>query len=181
MSEDFILTAFRKMGEDPQAVKLMKYKMTNMAAGYCFVTFMSNELVVDAMKKLNGKPIPGTDPIVSFRLDCARNNAEGPDYSCWVGISMDVDDYLLYKTFASRYCSVRSAQVMRNRLDRQSMEHGFVRFGDEREKNLAIKQMSGFVGLGERPLNVREAVRQSEMYPCLKGWLEFLKTEPDAN
>lgn len=74
MTENFILNAFRKMGEDPQAVKLMKNKYTGEAAGYCFVNFMSDEQAIDAMHKLNGKPIPGTNPVVRFRLNSASNN-----------------------------------------------------------------------------------------------------------
>ena len=37
MSENFILAAFRKMGEDPLTIKLMRNKYTGEAAGYCFV------------------------------------------------------------------------------------------------------------------------------------------------
>lgn len=74
MSENFILTAFRKLGEDPQAVKLMKNKYTGEPAGYCFVNFLSDDQAIDAMHRLNGKPIPGTNPIVRFRLNSASNN-----------------------------------------------------------------------------------------------------------
>lgn len=74
MTENFILTAFRKMGEEPQAVKLMKNKWSGEAAGYCFVNFMNDEQAIDAMHKLNGKSIPGTNPVVRFRLNSASNN-----------------------------------------------------------------------------------------------------------
>lgn len=57
MSENFILAAFRKMGEDPQTVKLMRNKYTGDPAGYCFVSFGTDEQAVDAMHKLNGTPI----------------------------------------------------------------------------------------------------------------------------
>lgn len=74
MTENYILTAFRTMGEHPQAVKLMRNKYTGEAAGYCFVNFLSDEQAIDAMHKLNGKPIPGTNPVVRFRLNSASNN-----------------------------------------------------------------------------------------------------------
>lgn len=59
MSEAFILNAFHKMGEEPQTVRLMRNKYTGEPAGYCFVNFLSDEQAIDAMHKLNGKPIPG--------------------------------------------------------------------------------------------------------------------------
>jgi RNA recognition motif-containing protein len=51
MTESFILAAFRKMGEDPMTVKLMKNKFTGEAAGYCFVSFVTDESAVNAMHK----------------------------------------------------------------------------------------------------------------------------------
>ncbi|XP_058816369.1 tRNA selenocysteine 1-associated protein 1-like, partial [Topomyia yanbarensis] len=74
MTESFILAAFRKLGEDPQTVKLMRNKYTGEPAGYCFVSFKTDEAAIDAMHKLNGKPIPGTNPLVRFRLNSATNN-----------------------------------------------------------------------------------------------------------
>lgn len=59
MTENFVIAAFRKMGEEPQTVRLMRNKYTGEPAGYCFVNFMSDEQAIDAMHKLNGKPIPG--------------------------------------------------------------------------------------------------------------------------
>lgn len=45
------------MGEQPQTVRLMRNKYTGEPAGYCFVNFLSDEQAVDAMHKLNGKPM----------------------------------------------------------------------------------------------------------------------------
>lgn len=96
MTENYILTAFRTMGEHPMAVKLMKNKYTGDAAGYCFVSFLSDEQAIDAMHKLNGKPIPGTNPVVRFRLNSASNNVRS--------LSSTADYFLMPTPFFS-HCS----------------------------------------------------------------------------
>jgi len=62
MSESFITGAFQKMGEYPKNVKLMRNKNTGETAGYAFVDFYDP---VSVMHKLNGKYIPGTNPVSS--------------------------------------------------------------------------------------------------------------------
>lgn len=68
------------------------------------------------MHKLNGKPIPGTFPVVRFRLNTAsresRANMQSErEFSVWVGdLSPDVDDYSLYRVFASKYNSIKTAK-----------------------------------------------------------------------
>uniref|UniRef100_A0A1B0CKS9 tRNA selenocysteine-associated protein 1 n=1 Tax=Lutzomyia longipalpis TaxID=7200 RepID=A0A1B0CKS9_LUTLO len=159
MTENFIMAAFQKMGEDPQTVKLMRNKYTGEPAGYCFVNFLNDEQAVDAMHKLNGKPIPGTNPVVRFRLNSASNQSKalpGADreFSVWVGdLSSDVDDYNLYRAFSSKYTSIKTAKVI---LDSSgfSKGYGFVRFGLEEEQKNALYEMNGFIGLGSRPLKI---------------------------
>lgn len=163
MTENFILAAFRKMGEDPQTVKLMRNKYTGEPAGYCFVNFLNDEQAIDAMHKLNGKPIPGTNPIVRFRLNSASNQSKllGPndrEFSVWVGdLSADVDDYSLYRAFSAKYSSIRSAKVI---LDGNgfSKGYGFVRFGLEDEQKSALYDMNGYIGLGSKALKICNAV-----------------------
>lgn len=68
------------------------------------------------MHKLNGKPIPGTFPVVRFRLNTASREARANmqaerEFSVWVGdLSPDVDDYSLYRVFASKYNSIKTAK-----------------------------------------------------------------------
>lgn len=162
MSENFIMAAFRKMGEDPQTVKLMRNKYTGEPAGYCFVHFQTDEIAVDAMHKLNGKPIPGTNPIVRFRLNSASNQSKLPgnerEFSVWVGdLSSDVDDYSLYRVFSTKYTSIKAAKVI---LDGSgfSKGYGFVRFGLEDEQKAALYEMNGFIGLGSKALKICNAV-----------------------
>lgn len=115
MTESFILSAFRKMGETPLNVKVMRNKFTGEPAGYCFVHFANDEEAIDAMHKLNSKPIPGTNPVVRFRLNNASNNANRQfvdrEFSVWVGdLSPDVDDYNLYRVFSSKYNTIKTAK-----------------------------------------------------------------------
>lgn len=63
MTESFIMNAFHKMNEQPQTVKVMRNRYTGEPAGYCFVHFPTDEMALDAMHKLNGKAIPGSNPV----------------------------------------------------------------------------------------------------------------------
>lgn len=162
MTENFIIAAFHKMGEDPQTVRLMRNKYTGEPAGYCFVNFQSDDQAIDAMHKLNGKPIPGTNPIVRFRLNSASNSNKLPgnerEFSVWVGdLSSEVDDYSLYRAFSNKYSSIKTAKVI---LDSSgfSKGYGFVRFGLEEEQKSALFLMNGYVGLGTKPLKICNAV-----------------------
>ncbi|ALC38557.1 CG15440 [Drosophila busckii] len=162
MTENFIIAAFRKMGEDPTTVRLMRNKYTGEPAGYCFVNFISDDHALDAMHKLNGKPIPGTNPIVRFRLNSASNSYKLPgnerEFSVWVGdLSSDVDDYSLYKVFSSKYTSIKTAKVILDSLG-FSKGYGFVRFGIEDEQKSALYDMNGYIGLGTKPIKICNAV-----------------------
>jgi hypothetical protein len=151
------------MGEEPMTVKLMKNKFSGEPAGYCFVSFVTDEFAVKAMHKLNGKPIPGTNPIVRFKLNSAttsQNKALLADreFSVWVGdLSSDVDDYNLYRVFSGKYQSIKTAKVI---MDDSgfSRGYGFVKFGLEEEQKSALYEMNGYIGLGSKALKICSAV-----------------------
>ncbi|KAL1501568.1 hypothetical protein ABEB36_006868 [Hypothenemus hampei] len=162
MTESFILTAFRKMGEMPLSVKVMRNKFTGEPAGYCFVHFANDDEAIDAMHKLNSKPIPGTTPVVRFRLNNASNSTNRQlldrEFSVWVGdLSPDVDDYNLYRVFSSKYNTIKTAKVI---LDNNgfSKGYGFVRFGSEDEMRDSLITMNGYIGLGTKCLKISNAV-----------------------
>jgi len=162
MTESFILNAFRKMGETPLSVKVMRNKFTGEPAGYCFVHFANDDEAIDAMHKLNSKPIPGTNPVVRFRLNNASNNTSRQiidrEFSVWVGdLSPDVDDYNLYRVFSSKYNTIKTAKVI---LDNSgfSKGYGFVRFGSEDEMRDSLITMNGYIGLGTKSLKISNAV-----------------------
>lgn len=92
--------------------------------------------------------MPNTDQ--PFRLNWAtfssgdRRPEAGSDLSIFVGdLATDVTDALLLETFVSRYPSVKGAKVVVDVNSGRSKGYGFVRFGDENEKNRAITEMNG--------------------------------------
>lgn len=113
--------------------------------------------------RLNGKPIPGTNPIVRFKLNSAttsQNKALLADreFSVWVGdLSSDVDDYNLYRVFSAKYQSIKTAKVI---MDDSgfSRGYGFVKFGLEEEQKSALFEMNGYIGLGSKALKICSAV-----------------------
>lgn len=128
------------------------------------MSFVTDEAAVNAMHKLNGKPIPGTNnPVVRFKLNSAttsQNKALLADreFSIWVGdLSSDVDDYNLYRVFSSKYQSIKTAKVI---MDDSgfSRGYGFVKFGLEEEQKNALYEMNGYIGLGSKPLKICSAV-----------------------
>uniref|UniRef100_A0A1B6DME5 tRNA selenocysteine-associated protein 1 n=1 Tax=Clastoptera arizonana TaxID=38151 RepID=A0A1B6DME5_9HEMI len=162
MTESFIVTAFQRLGEKPLNIKVMRNRYTGEPAGYCFVHFQTDEEAINAMHKLNGKQIPNTSPAIRFRLNNANSteraiNADR-EFSLWIGdLSPDVDDYALYKAFASQYASVRTAKVV---LDSTgfSKGYGFIRFANEEDQKHCLTHMSGYKGLGSKPLKISGAV-----------------------
>ncbi|XP_060860100.1 tRNA selenocysteine 1-associated protein 1-like [Metopolophium dirhodum] len=165
MTESFITGAFQKMGEYPKNVKLIRNKNTGENAGYAYVDFYDP---VSVMQKLNGKYIPGTNPPVKFKLNHAgslgKTTASGTDFSVWLGkLSPDVDDYQLYKTFAYRYPSIRTAKVV---LDSSgfSKGYGFIDFGSKEEQEHCLNNMNGFPGLGSKPIKVSSVIPKSKRH-----------------
>lgn len=72
MTEQSVMSAFNQNGVWPLSVHLMRNKYTNESAGFCLVTFQTGEQAINAMSKLNGKPIPGTQPRILFWLINAK-------------------------------------------------------------------------------------------------------------
>ncbi|XP_037955273.1 tRNA selenocysteine 1-associated protein 1-like [Teleopsis dalmanni] len=159
MTEEFIGSAFRSLNEKVLSVRIIRDKKTGAIAGYGFVRFETYGRALTAMHRLNGKPIPGTRPIVRFKLNFPVNNNSNPfskekNYSVFVGeLSSDVDNYQLYYAFSSLYPSIMYANVIYNSSG-FSRGFGFVRFSSEAEQRLAAEQMNGFNGLGLKTIKV---------------------------
>jgi len=168
MDENFIIAAFRALGEENvQNVKVMKNRYTGHPAGYCFVNFSSDQAALTAMHKLNGKVIPNSQPPVRFKLNhsSTRGATSDKEFSLWVGdLTPDVDDFALYKTFGSRYNSIKTAKVIYD-PNGSSKGFAFVRFYSEDEYKDALTHMNGFKGLGQKPLKVSYAVPKKQHYP----------------
>ncbi|XP_008181741.1 tRNA selenocysteine 1-associated protein 1-like [Acyrthosiphon pisum] len=162
MTERFITRAFHKMGEYPNNVKLIRNTNTGEISGYAFVDFYDS---VSVMHKLNGKYIPNTNPPVKFKLNHAgKSTSINREFSVWLGIlGPGVDDYQLYKTFACRYPSIRTAKVV---LDRSGLSkgYGFIFFGSEEEQKHCLNNMNGFPGLGSKPIKVNRVIPKSKWH-----------------
>jgi len=157
MDEDFILKAMHSMGEtNILSIKVIKNKFTGGAAGYGFINFISDNVALTCMHKLNGKIIPGTQPPVRFKLNHNSNRLlpGEKNHSIWVGdLTPEVDDLSLYRFFSARFQSIVSAKVV---LDDSgfSKGFGFIRFNNETEQQTALTSMQGVSGLGGKPLKV---------------------------
>ena len=67
MDEEFIMKSLNSMGEtNILSIKTIKNKFTGGAAGYGFINFISDNVALTCMHKLNGKIIPGTNPPVRY-------------------------------------------------------------------------------------------------------------------
>jgi RNA recognition motif-containing protein len=165
MDEDFIQKALHMMGEvNLLSIKVIKNKFTGGAAGYGFINFISDQVALTCMHKLNGKIIPNTNPPVRFKLNHNSNRLlpGEKNHSIWVGdLTPEVDDLQLYKFFSARFQSIISAKVV---LDESgfSKGFGFIRFGNEQEQQTAMTSMMGVAGLGGKPIKVSIAVQKDK-------------------
>lgn len=66
MDENFIKQAFSAMGESPLGVKIITHRITGGSAGYCFVELADEESVERCVQRLNGKLVPGSNPVSLF-------------------------------------------------------------------------------------------------------------------
>ncbi|XP_038653054.1 tRNA selenocysteine 1-associated protein 1-like isoform X2 [Scyliorhinus canicula] len=71
MDESFIKQAFTAMGEPTVNVKIISNRMTGTLAGYCFVELADQTSADRCLHKLNGKPLPGSNPPKKFKLNYA--------------------------------------------------------------------------------------------------------------
>jgi len=166
MDEDFILKALHSMGEvNILSIKVIKNKFTGGAAGYGFINFISDQVALTCMHKLNGKVMPNTNPPVRFKLNHNSNRLlpGEKNHSIWVGdLTPEIDDLQLYRFFSARFQSIVSAKVV---LDDTgfSKGFGFIRFGNEQEQQTAMTSMMGVTGLGGKPIKVSIAVQKTKV------------------
>jgi len=114
MDEGFLQSSLEQMGEhNVVSIKVMKNKFTGEPASYGFINFDNDNHALTAMHKLNGKVIPNTNPPIRFKLNhqSTRLVPGEKDCSIWVGdLTPDVDDLALYKFFAQRFNTCRTAK-----------------------------------------------------------------------
>lgn len=160
VDENYLLSCFAHTGE-VLSIKIIRNKITGQPEGYGFVEFVSHAAAERILQTYNGTQMPGTEQ--TFRLNWAsfgigeRRPDAGPDHSIFVGdLAPDVTDYLLQETFRVQYPSVRGAKVVTDPNTGRSKGYGFVKFGDEMERNRAMTEMNG-VYCSTRPMRISAA------------------------
>lgn len=88
---------------------------------------------------------------------------QAPEYSVFVGdLSPEVTDAELKSTFLEKYASVLGAKVVTNPMTGSSKSFGFIRFGDEQERDEALTAMNGAACCG-RPIRVAPATKRTSV------------------
>ncbi|CAN1200128.1 Polyadenylate-binding protein RBP47B' [Linum perenne] len=160
IDENYLNSCFAHTGE-VISVKIIRNKLTGQPDGYGFVEFVSHQAAERVLQTYNGAQMPGTEQ--TFRLNWAsfgigeRRPDAGPEHSIFVGdLAPDVTDYLLQETFRTQYQSVRGAKVVTDPNTGRTKGYGFVKFGDEYERNRAMSEMNG-VYCSTRPMRISAA------------------------
>jgi RNA recognition motif-containing protein len=151
-------------------VKIIRNKQTGYSEGYGFVEFISHASAEKVLQAYNGTLMPNTEQ--PFRLNWAsfgigeRRPEAGPEHSIFVGdLAPDVTDYMLQETFRTRYPSVKGAKVVTDANTGRSKGYGFVRFGEEMERNRAMSEMNG-VYCSTRPMRISAATPKKALGPA---------------
>ncbi|KAG6515430.1 polyadenylate-binding protein RBP47-like [Zingiber officinale] len=157
MDENYLHSCFGHTGE-VVSIKVIRNKQTGQSEGYGFVEFHSHATADKVLQNFGSHLMPNTDQ--PFRLNWAsfsmgdKRSDIASDHSIFVGdLASDVTDILLHETFSTKYSSVKGAKVVVDANTGRSKGYGFVRFGDENEKKLAITEMNG-VYCSTRPMRI---------------------------
>ncbi|XP_008813036.2 polyadenylate-binding protein RBP47-like isoform X1 [Phoenix dactylifera] len=160
MEENYLHSCFGHTGE-VVSIKVIRNKQTGQSEGYGFVEFYTRAAAEKVLQNFVGHIMPNTDQ--PFRLNWAsfsmgdRRSDVASDHSIFVGdLAADVTDAMLQETFASKYPSVKGAKVVIDANTGRSKGYGFVRFGNDNEKTLAMTEMNG-VYCSSRPMRIGPA------------------------
>ncbi|WCJ36902.1 Polyadenylate-binding protein RBP47B' [Euphorbia peplus] len=124
VDESYLSSCFSHTGE-VVSIKIIRNKITGQPEGYGFVEFVSHGAAERILHTYNGTQMPAPD----------------------------VTDFLLQETFRANYPSVRGAKVVTDPNTGRSKGYGFVKFGDENERNRAMSEMNG-VYCSTRPMRI---------------------------
>mmetsp|Transcript_20773 Transcript_20773/g.40365 ORF Transcript_20773/g.40365 Transcript_20773/m.40365 type:complete len:355 (+) Transcript_20773:333-1397(+) len=178
MNEHWLLSTF-SMGGAVQVteVKVIRQRPSGQHAGYGFVEFGSQYEAQHVLNTFNNMHIPQHPSGKTFRLNWASHGLSGgkggasaaphgdhgsPEYALFVGdLAQDINDYQLVMAFR-HYPSVRNAKVVVDTTTGMSKGYGFVKFGDEEEKDRAMREMNGTF-ISTRQVRCSQAQKKSEM------------------
>lgn len=157
MDESYLHSCFGHTGE-VISIKVIRNKKTGQSEGYGFVEFFSHAAAEKVLQSFSGHMMPNTEQ--PFRLNWAsfsmgdKRSDAASDYSIFVGdLASDVSDAILQEIFAGKYSSVKGAKVVIDANTGRSKGYGFVRFGDDNERTLAMTEMNG-VFCSSRPMRL---------------------------
>nr|CAD1825129.1 unnamed protein product [Ananas comosus var. bracteatus] len=160
MDENYLHSCFGHTGE-VLSIKVIRSKQTGQSEGYGFVEFYTRAAAEKVLQSFSGHIMPNTDQ--PFRLNWAsfsmgdRRAEVASDHSIFVGdLASDVTDAVLQEIFATKYPSVKGAKVVIDANTGRSKGYGFVRFGDDNEKRLAMTEMNG-IYCSSRPMRIGPA------------------------
>ncbi|KAJ8501227.1 hypothetical protein OPV22_011779 [Ensete ventricosum] len=135
MDENYLHSCFGHTGE-VVSIKVIRNKQTGQSEGYGFVEFNSHATAEKVLQSFGSHLMPNTNH--PYRLNWAsfstgdKHSDLASDHSIFV---------------------VKGAKVVVDAHSGRSKGYGFVRFGDENEKKLAISEMNG-VYCSMRPMRV---------------------------
>ena len=157
MDENYLHGCFGHTGE-VIFIKVIRNKQTGKSEGYGFVEFFTHAVADKVIQTFAGHLMPNSDQ--PFRLNWAsfstgdRRSEIASGHSIFVGdLAPDVTDSLLQETFSTKYSSIKGAKVVIDANTGRSKGYGFVRFGDDYEKALAMTEMNG-IYCSSRPMRI---------------------------
>ncbi|GBM53471.1 tRNA selenocysteine 1-associated protein 1 [Araneus ventricosus] len=166
--EDFLIDAFRILGEPLCGVKIIRKNTESLCYG--FLEFPDEESAQRVLHRYNGKLIPNTSS-KRFKLNHANYSKDGnlqKDYSLFVGdLSPEVDDLTLFDAFLARYKTVKLAKVIYDNFG-VSKGYGFVHFSSKSEYEAALVEMQS-AHIGSKSIRVSTAQQKRSSTPNVPG------------
>ena len=147
MDDNYIKKAINNYNIELKSIKIMKDKNSGTSLGYGFLEFEDKEIANNALKTLNGQPLPNSNKV--FKLNWAsynnNKNVSNPnEYSIYVcDLDPSVNEETLANFFKEKYNSVISSKIVVDPSTKISKGYGFVKFSDQKESQKALQEMNG--------------------------------------
>jgi len=147
MDDNYIKKAINNYNIELKSIKIMKDKNSGTSLGYGFLEFEDKEIANNALKTLNGQPLPNSNKV--FKLNWAsynnNKNVSNPnEYSIYVcDLDPSVKEETLTNFFKEKYNSVISSKIVVDPSTKISKGYGFVKFSDQKESQKALQEMNG--------------------------------------
>jgi RNA recognition motif-containing protein len=147
MDDNYIINAAKNYNVQIKSIKIMKDKNSGSFLGYGFLEFEDKEMANNALKQLNGQPLPNSNKV--FKLNWAsynsnKNTSNPNEYSIYVcDLDPSVNEETLTYFFKEKYNSVISSKIVIDPSTKISKGYGFVKFSDQKESQKALQEMNG--------------------------------------